>query len=68
MARTSKRKRKTADGTTDETTVGGELDEGSYEEEAPSLGGAIELVRNALAPFDDATRKKVIRAAGFLLK
>ncbi|HEY3493813.1 MAG TPA: hypothetical protein VGK73_03975 [Polyangiaceae bacterium] len=35
---------------------------------APSLGGAIESVRLALEPFDDATRKRIVRAAHMTLK
>jgi hypothetical protein len=41
---------------------------GELEDEPPSLGQAIEIVRSTLAHFAEADRKRLIRAANMLLK
>ena len=42
--------------------VSGELDE------TPTLGGAIDSIATALQPFDETTRKRIVRAAHMMLK
>jgi hypothetical protein len=48
--------------------VGGEPVTDVAAEEAPTLGQAIDWVRQALTPFDGDTRRRIIRAANQLIK
>ncbi len=47
---------------------GNPLVAGELAEPPPTLGESIEIVRAALAPFDDVMRRRVVRAATMLLK
>lgn len=64
-----KTKRKSARASADEAvdTIAGELD-GDPTPAPSSLGMAIEAVREALSPYDSATRKKIVRASEVMLK
>lgn len=68
MPRGVKKKRGGRAAAVDEVdTVSGELD-GEPAPEPSNLGAAIESVREALAPFDKATRKRIVRAAAVVLE
>lgn len=64
------RRRKSAPETTEEADpiVGGELAPTEPAEATPTLGEAIDWVRQALTPFDGDTRRRIIRAANQLIK
>ena len=70
----NRKKRRRSNGA--EETVNGEVEldaEGNpivsgESEDAPTLGGAIDAIAYALKPFDDVTRKRIVRAAHMMLK
>ena len=68
MPKTSKRRRRGAETEEQQPLVSGVPETVESDPGEGDLGQAIDWVRRALTPFDDSTRKKIIKAAAVLMK